>query len=66
MLRLEVNVSDKIAEIIDDLTAAKHISATELVRLALSAYKAIQDIQDDPGRGLFVERDGKLNEVVFP
>lgn len=64
--RLSVNISDDVAEAIRELMAAKGVSATELIRLAVSAYKSLQEIQDDPAAALLVERAGKLNEAIFP
>lgn len=63
--RLSVNISDDVAEAIRELMAAKGVSATELIRLAVSAYKAIQLIQDDPAALLLVDRAGNLSEILF-
>jgi hypothetical protein len=63
--RLSVNLSDDVADAVRDLMAQKGVTATELVRLMVSAYTAIQEIQDDPDAMLLVDRAGKLNEIAF-
>lgn len=62
--RLSVNISQDVAREIKELTARKDISVTELIRLALTAYKFIDDEQSK-GHHLLVERKGVIKEVKF-
>jgi predicted transcriptional regulator len=64
MTRLSVYVSDEVADAIRELAGRKEVSATEIVRLAVSAYKAISDEQA-AGNAIYFGKGSTLNEVTF-
>jgi hypothetical protein len=62
--RLSVNVALDVAQAIEILMRRHHVSTTEVIRRAISAYKFLDD-EIAAGHKIIIERDGSLCEVKF-
>lgn len=54
--RLSVNINDECAEALYELAVRESVTATEVIRRAISVYKFVSDEQDA----------GKQLKMVFP
>jgi hypothetical protein len=64
-VRLSVLIGADIADQVQAYAARKEISLTEAARRAFSALLAIDGYNEEPGTVLYLEKNGKLHEVMF-
>ena len=62
--RLEVNLSQDVADGLREYMARKHITATEVTGRAFSALLSIDKYYQQHA-ALYLEQDGKWSEVLF-
>jgi hypothetical protein len=64
LVRLSVNLSPDVADVLKEYAGRKGISVTEAVRRAIAVLKFVDGAQDR-GASLNIEESGTLKEVLF-
>lgn len=62
--RLNININDETAAALKDLAERRQITATEVVRRAVSVYKFVEDEVVDGDKTLKLVSDGAPDQIV--
>jgi predicted transcriptional regulator len=65
VVKLSVNLSQEVVDVIRELAERRDTTMTEVLRRSIGTQKYLQDAVDKGGKILIEDRRGRLRQIVF-